>query len=162
MNRFEAQIPYTLVFVHMSYLKEISPIYIYKIFLNIVYYLQTPFCLLYLVLIKTILKTIKIFSKPFPKISFWPAAVDRAVDRLCFRSDRSTDRSTGLLTVGCVHVCTFPGRPGGRPDPTTVDRPLADCKSAILCLLRSIGGRNDSFILKPGRPAGRPRLCFQP
>ena len=100
----------------MSCLK-ISPILIYKIFLNIFYYSQTSIYLLYLVLIKNILKTIKISSNPFPKLNFWPVAVDRAVDRLCFRSDRSTDRSTGLLTVGCVHVCTFSGRPGGRPDP---------------------------------------------
>ena len=55
-------------------------------------------------------------QKYFQIIHFWPAAVDRAVDRLCFRSERSTDRSTGLLTVwvrACVHVSRSTGRSTG-------------------------------------------------
>ena len=51
-----------------------------------------------------------------PNSLFGP--VDRAVDRLCYRSYRST----AVLTHGGKHVCTFLGRPGGRPDPMTVDR----------------------------------------
>ena len=52
----------------------------------------------------------------FQNSCFWPVAVDRAVDRLCFRSERSTDRSTGLLTVwvrACVHVSRSTGRSTG-------------------------------------------------
>ena len=62
-------------------------------------------------------KPSKFFQKSFSNFKFWPETVDRPVDWLYVRSDRSTDRSTGNLTVGCMHVCTFPGRRGGRPEP---------------------------------------------
>ena len=107
MNRFEAQKSHTQNFVHMIFIKEISPIY--KIVLNIFYYLQTLFCIVYQVLIKSILKNYQDLQNIFKKCCFWPIAVDRAVDRLCFRSERSTR----LLTVwvrACVRVSRSTGR----------------------------------------------------
>ena len=66
---------------------------------------------MYQVLIKINLKIIR-SSIPFFKKIFWPVAVDRTVDRLCFRSERSTGRSIALLTVwvrACVHVSRSTG-----------------------------------------------------
>ena len=51
--------------------------------------------------------------KIFSKNQLLACCVDRAVDRLCFRSDRSTDRSTRNLTVwvcACVHISRSTGR----------------------------------------------------
>ena len=111
MNRFEAQnSPHTRFCAHDFSKRNFSYMQ------NIFYYLQTPFCILYQVLIKTILKTIKIFKTFFQNSCFWPSAVNRAVDRLCFRSERSTDWSTGLLTIwvrACVHVSRSTGRSTG-------------------------------------------------
>ena len=49
---------------------------------------------------------------------FWPRLVDRAVDRAYYWPERLIARSTGVLTIGGVHVVHVPGR----PVPVAVDR----------------------------------------
>jgi len=79
------------------------------------------FCVLYCFKTKTILIKIFISSKFCFCFAFWPEPVNRPVGRPCVRSSRSTDPvdrpSRPRFWQQCVSVCTFHGRPGGRPKP---------------------------------------------
>ena len=164
MNRFEAQNSYTQVFAHMSFLKNFSYIYIQNVFKYSLLLINSILCIIpsndqnYFVIYQNLFKIL------FQNSAFdLRRSTGRSTDSVSCQIGRPTGRPE-IWPFGCVHVCTSPGRPSGRPDPISVDRPSADWKPATLCLLRSTGrstvGRNGLIFLKPGRSAGRPRLCF--
>ena len=190
MNRFEAQIPYTQVFVHMSFLKvsSIQNIFKYSLLLtNSILCIITSYDQNYFEKYQDLFKT---FSKNqflacCGRPGGWPAlfqvrAVDRPVDWasdrlgacMCARIpvdqtvDRTPFRSTDLRLTESHQLSVCFGRPGGRPDPISVDRPSADWKSSTLCLFRLTGrstmSRQRLNFLKT-RSTGRSTVAwFQP
>ena len=108
------KIPYTQVFVHFISLKEIYPIY--KIFFKHILLLTNSILYSIPSLDQKYFENYQDLQNIFQKNYFCPIAVDRVVDRFCFRSERSTYRSTALLTVwvrACVHVSRSTGRSTG-------------------------------------------------
>ena len=114
MNRFEAQnSPHTRFCAHDFSKRNFS--YIQNSFKHILLLTNS---ILYSIpsLDQNYFEKFQDLQKYFQIICFWPDAVNRTVDRLCFRSERSTGRSTALLTVwvcACVHVTWSTGRSTG-------------------------------------------------
>ena len=104
-------------------------------------------------------------QKPLSNL-FQAFTVDRPVDRYCFRPDRSTTRSTGPYGLGHTRLCTFAGRPGGRPTDPALYR-LHDPNSQVLpvdragrptvqySVLKIAGGRPEPNSLPSGLPVDR-------